>query len=94
MGTNDNFKRLAMSENGFLFDPQTGHSYTVNEVSMEILSCLKKGMDESTTIKHIMDNYDVVKDQIKRDYNSFIVKLKQYGLYEEPDEELGKRFKK
>jgi hypothetical protein len=94
MGTNDNFKRLAMSENGFLFDPQTGHSYTVNEVSMEILSCLKKGMDEPGIIKHIMDNYDVVEDQIKRDYNSFVVKLKQYSLYEETDKELAKKFKK
>lgn len=79
---NDIFKRLAISETGFVFDPQTGYSYVVNETGAEILDCLRKNMDEKEIVKYLMNHYDVVEDQAKRDYDSFILRLKHYGLYE------------
>ena len=82
MRSEDIFKRLAISETGFVFDPQTGYSYVVNETGIEILDCLKNNMDEPNIMKHIMKNYEVIEDQARRDYDSFILRLKQYGLYE------------
>jgi hypothetical protein len=76
-------RKLAISETGFIFDPQTGHSYIVNEVGVEILNCLKKELPGKETIEHILDNYEISLDQVKRDYDSFIIKLKHYGLYKE-----------
>lgn len=77
------FKRLAISDKGFVFDPQTGHSYVLNETGLEVLNCLKKDMSENEVIKYIVENYEVKVDQVKQDYLAFIIKLKQYGLIKE-----------
>jgi hypothetical protein len=79
----EQLKRLAISETGFVFDPKSGHSYTVNVVGMEVLICFKNGMNEKDIIKFIIDNYEVSETQLKRDYDTFIMRLRQYGLYEE-----------
>ncbi|PIU29275.1 MAG: HPr-rel-A system PqqD family protein [Candidatus Hydromicrobium americanum] len=83
------FKRLAISETGFVFDPQTGYSYLVNNTGVEILNCLKKELSEKEIIEHITKNYDVEEDQVERDYESFILRLKDYGLYKEELKENG-----
>jgi len=80
MRSGDIFKRLAISETGFVFDPQTGYSYVVNETGIEIMDCLKNNMDEPNILSHILKTYEVIEDQARRDYASFILRLKQYGL--------------
>ena len=37
--------RLAISESGFVFDPMSGHHFTVNETGLEILKLLQKEQD-------------------------------------------------
>jgi hypothetical protein len=81
MSNNLSIRKLAVSETGFVFDPQTGHSYIVNEVGIDILNLIKKDQREDEIIKFILDNYEINFDQVKRDYDSFLIKLKQYGLY-------------
>lgn len=82
----DIFKRLAISDTGFVFDPQTGYSYLVNQMGVEILNCLKKEMGHKEISEYITKNYDVEEDQIERDYEAFVLRLKEYGLYEERPE--------
>ena len=36
-------KDLAISENGFLFNPATGESFTANPMAFEIIRMLKEG---------------------------------------------------
>ena len=36
---------LAISDTGFVFDPRTGHSYTVNSTGLALLRSLKQGLD-------------------------------------------------
>jgi hypothetical protein len=81
MSNNISIRKLAVSETGFVFDPQTGHSYIVNEVGVDILNLMKKDKSEDEIIKFILDNYEISFDQVKRDYDSFLIKLKQYELY-------------
>jgi len=82
--TNDKaFKRLAISETGFVFDPATGFSYTVNSVGMDILNCFKNGLNEKDIIKYVVDNYEVTKEQAERDFETFLIRMQQYGIYDE-----------
>ncbi len=81
MSNNISIRKLAVSETGFIFDPQTGHSYIVNEVGIDILNLMKKDKSEDEIVKFILDNYEISFDQVKRDYDSFLIKLKQYELY-------------
>ncbi len=59
MNINDTtrLKRLAVNDEGFAFDPQTGESFTVNKTGREILSKLTE--DRS---------YDVIADYISKVY--------------------------
>ncbi|MBS4015935.1 MAG: PqqD family protein [Candidatus Latescibacteria bacterium] len=81
MSNNVSIRKLAVSETGFIFDPQTGHSYIVNEVGIDILNLMKKDKSEDEIVEFILDNYEISFDQVKRDYDSFLIKLKQYELY-------------
>lgn len=51
-------KRLAISDSGFVFDPVTGKSYTVNETAFWLIKELQKD-----------PNLDVLKTQIKQEFD-------------------------
>jgi hypothetical protein len=79
-------KNIAISETGFIFDPTTGDSYTLNPVGMEILSLLKKGLEFEAISSRILEKYDVEKGVLERYLYDFLGLLKQYQLVEEDDE--------
>ncbi|MEO0072641.1 MAG: PqqD family protein [candidate division WOR-3 bacterium] len=83
MAKKENFsylKELAISESGFIFDPQTGNSYVTNELGREIIIRLRDGVTEKDLFKYILENYDVSLEELMRDYEAFLLRLKQYGL--------------
>ncbi|KUK93248.1 MAG: Uncharacterized protein XE04_0300 [Marinimicrobia bacterium 46_43] len=79
-------KNIAISETGFIFDPTSGDSYTLNPVGMEILSLLKDGQDREAISARILEKYDVEKGVLERYLYDFLGLLKQYQLVEEDDE--------
>lgn len=79
-------KNIAVSETGFIFNPTSGDSYSLNTVGMEILSLLKGGMDLETITDRILEKYDVEKSVLERYLYDFLGLLKQYQLLEEDDE--------
>ena len=71
---------VAVSENGFLFLPSTGESFTLNEVGKTTLDYLKEGDSSETIIDKISEVYDVDKTVAERDFNDFINQLKNFRL--------------
>ena len=51
-------KNIALSESGFVFDPSTGDSYTLNDQAMEIVRLLSSGLDLESITDHILENYE------------------------------------
>lgn len=78
----DKLKSLALSDTGFLFDPVSGSTFTMNETGVRILASLKSGKSREETVLEIMSHYDVEKDDADRDYSDFLVQLNQLGLVE------------
>ena len=76
----EQLKNLAISDSGFIFDPNSGRTYTVSQTGLDILNLLKKGSDITSIIQTIHDEYDISKDQLERDFSDFIIQLKEYGL--------------
>lgn len=74
---------LAISENGFLFLPSTGDSFTLNQTGIFIINLLKQGKETEAIITELMDQHDVDKQQAERDFDDFINQLKQYKLVTE-----------
>lgn len=77
---------LAISETGFVFDPSTGDSYTLNPQGVEILELLKKKKNSAEIAKALSEKYDTTVANAEKDIIDFTAMLKHYGLIETEDE--------
>jgi len=75
-------KNIALSDTGFVFDPSTGESFTVNEVGQEIINMLKEGKTFDEISTHITGEYDIDPAGFEKYYQDFIEMLNQYKLLE------------
>lgn len=76
-------KNIAISETGFIFDPTTGDSFTLNPVGLELLEMLKFGNTFEEISKHFTAKYDVDTTSFERYYYDFTSTLKLLHLVED-----------
>jgi hypothetical protein len=76
-------KNIAISDSGFVFDPNSGESYSINPIGAEIIGLLKqeKTFEELQSI--MLNKYDTDAASFERYYYDFINMVEQYGLVEE-----------
>ncbi len=82
----DHIKELAMSDNGFIFDPATGYSYNSNELGFQILKLLQQGMTHQEIVDKITDEYAISVDHFEHDYHHYVMMLKSLNLIDELEE--------
>ena len=75
-------KSVAVSKSGFIFNPSTGDSYTVNQIASEILELLKESKTEEEVKQEILKNYEVDEKSFEVDLSDFSAHLRQLGLIE------------
>jgi PqqD family protein of HPr-rel-A system len=75
-------ERLAINDEGFIFDPETGSSYTVNKTGLFIIKLLKEGKNEEDIVKALTEEFEIDEDEAKRDLVDFLEQLRLYGLVE------------
>ena len=75
-------KNIATSENGFIFNPATGDSFSGNGMASEILLAMKNGQQEVQIKQEILQKYEVSAEQLDRDWEDWIVQLKEANLLE------------
>lgn len=75
-------KNLAISESGFVFDPTTGDSFSLNAVGLEILQLIREGKSMSDIVDFMTSKYDVEPGVFERYYYDFTGMLKQFQLVE------------
>ena len=75
-------KNIAASEAGFIFNPSTGDSFSMNDMGAEFLALMQEGKssDEIKTI--IISKYEVSEIIFERDWLDFVTQLKDYKLVE------------
>jgi alpha-N-acetylglucosamine transferase len=79
-------KNIAVSENGFLFDPATGESYSLNKTGQLIVKLISEGNTEAKIIESIQAEYDVESAALQRYLDDFIMMLQQMNLLEKETE--------
>ncbi|MCK9334032.1 MAG: PqqD family protein [Candidatus Cloacimonetes bacterium] len=75
-------QNLAMNDNGFIFDPISGYSYTSNETGLIILKLLASGLDKAEIRAQIMDEYEVSADNFDSDFEHYLLMLDALNLVE------------
>ena len=76
-------KNIATSESGFIFNPATGDSFSGNAIAGEILAMMKTGKPGDEIKQLILDKYDAEPSQLEKDWEDWILQLKQANLLEE-----------
>ena len=72
---------LALSDSGFVFDPLTGHTFTVNCTGQLTLRCLKDGLGPEDTAQRLAEEFDFDQDEDPaRDVRDFMLQLRDCGL--------------
>ncbi len=76
---------IAVSETGFVFDPTSGESYSINTVGQEILEQLKDGKKAEEISKAITSEYEIDEASFEKYYYDFIGMLRQFQLIDEDE---------
>ena len=73
-------KNIATSEEGFIFNPSTGDSFSANEIGSEIIAMLREERPLSEIIDTLCSKYDVDESQCERDLDDYIDQLKEFNI--------------
>ena len=76
--SSESLRRLAISESGFVFDPMSGHHFTVNETGLEILRHLQKDEDLSELLSFLEQEYSAGTRELERDVLEFAGMLRKF----------------
>ena len=71
-------QRLAISESGFVFDPVSGHNFTVNETGLTILRLLQKENELNPLLEKLSQDYEASPRVLERDVLEFAGLLRDY----------------
>jgi hypothetical protein len=71
---------LAISDNGFVFDPTGGATYSVNATGLCVLQSLKEGLGKQAIARRLAERFDKPAPDPLRDVDEFIRVLRQHTL--------------
>jgi len=74
---------IALSENGFVFNPTTGDSFTLNNTGKVVLSLIKEGKSLEQITELMKEDYEVDQVTLERYLVDFINDLRVNNLLEE-----------
>ena len=71
-------KLLALSESGFVFDPGSGHSFTVNTTGYAVIRKLQSGANVVELVDELHEEFNVEHTAVERDVIEFAGVLRNY----------------
>lgn len=73
---------LSVNDNGFVFDPVTGESYTLNPVGLEMLKFLQEGQHKDEIKQYYLNNYQLDEWGFEKAFLDFAALLDKNQLLE------------
>ena len=71
---------IAISDSGFVFNPATGESFTVNPIGAEVIQLLKENKSIQEATEFILERYNVDETSVEKDLNDFVAMLKHNSI--------------
>ncbi len=71
---------LAISDTGFVFDPFSGATYTVNDTARCVLDGLKQGLRRDELVAQLRERFETVGEDLARDLDELVQSLRLFGL--------------
>jgi hypothetical protein len=76
-------RNIAVSESGFVFDPNTGDSFSLNQIGLEIVDMLRQSKPDSDIIQGLQEKYEIDKASLDKYYFDFLSMLQYYQLIDD-----------
>ena len=73
-------KDIALSDSGFLFNPSSGDSYSLNPIGVEILKLMQDEKSDDEIVNKLLQDFDMDKDTIEKDLYDFKAMLTSHKL--------------
>jgi len=77
---NQRLRDLAVSETGFVFDPYSGATFSLNASALCLLRGLKEGLDREELLARLEELFDVTDADLSRDIDEFLELLRYNGV--------------
>lgn len=74
-----------MSETGFVFDPTSGESYSINREGQAIMALLKEGKSAEEISVKMCEEYEIDPASFEKYFYDFTGMLRQFQLIEEDE---------
>ncbi|MFN8659993.1 MAG: PqqD family protein [Candidatus Obscuribacterales bacterium] len=74
----ERLSKLAVSSTGFVFDPQTGQSFTLNHSGLTALDALKRTASTEYAARALADTYKIPLEIAETSLDAFLVQLGRY----------------
>ncbi|TAE86005.1 MAG: PqqD family protein [Bacteroidetes bacterium] len=75
-------KNIALSDTGFVFNPTTGDSFSVNPIGLSILKDFKDKKTEEQIKSRLLEEFQTDKETIEKDLYDFMKMIEQLQLTE------------
>jgi len=80
MSKQNHLKDLAISESGFVFDPVTGATFTVNATGLAILQALRAGKERREVQAELDASFETRGQDVGADVDEFILLLERHDI--------------
>jgi len=77
---------IALSESGFIFNPNTGESFTLNPTGQTLFGLIREGKDYSEIRDYFLKHFDCEESLFEKDFEDFMHMMTSYQMME-PDEQ-------
>jgi len=80
MSNPSRIKDIAINDTGFVFDPFSGGTFTLNSTGQVIIKALRDGLSHGEIVARLRDEFDEVSAKLEEDVQDFIRSLRDFGL--------------
>lgn len=71
---------LAISDSGFVFDPRTGATFSVNSTGLAVLTALRKRSALPDIVQVIREGFEAPPPEVRDHVEEFVRTLRQMGI--------------
>ena len=85
MSNQSRIKDVAINHTGFVFDPYSGGTFTLNSTGQVIVQALRDGLSHGEIVARLRSEFDGVTSKLDEDVQDFIRSLRDFGLLSNAD---------
>jgi hypothetical protein len=75
-------KDIAISDTGFVFNPVSGESFSLNTIGVEILKLYRENKSKEEIMKTLLKKYNVTEFELEKSISDFEKMIIDYNLTE------------